>query len=605
MVTASSRISVAITELVSESMEVLKRASLLWSGNKALYLVNDFVLWVLVTPLAALIRFEFSPARIDFQTFLLFGILIGSVFVSCAFFLGLYSQRFIKGSIDELLALVAVTLIATLPVFLIIFFLGSVWGLPRSIVVIGALIFLPLSSGLRLMHRLIPQYQSSGQTKGRAIIYGAGSLAQILIPQLLADQSGSFIPVALLDDDPQKQGRRIAGIRTSGALSELGAAAKRTNADTVIVAVPRADRSLLKSVKEMAEPHALRVVVLPTLSELLESSPNTIELSGLRIEELIGRRAVAVEMSRVRDYISGNVVLVTGAGGSIGSELCLQVSRLNPKRIVFLDHDETALHETLLKVVGSGMVNNDDHFLADLRDFETIRQVFNLVKPDVVFHAAALKHLPALERFPKEAWKTNVLGTLNVLKAASEVRVKQFVNISTDKAADPTSRLGHSKLLAERLTSWFSSNSSGKYSSVRFGNVVGSRGSLVPTVRELVKQGGPVAVTHPEATRYFMSIPEACQLVLQAGAEEARNSVFLLDMGEPVSVLEVVNRIIADSGKRVEVTFTGLRKGEKIHEDLWGENESLVPSGHPLIWVVESNPIDPEELTYLETSFSD
>lgn len=575
----------------------------LWSRNKALYLLSDFSLWVLVIPIAAFIRFEFSPGRVDLQTFLFFGLVMGSVFVTCALLLGLYSQRFIKGSIDELVALVSITMMSGLPVFAIIFFLGPVWGVPRSIVAIGTLIFLPAAAGMRLMHRLKSLFQSSGQTEGRAIVYGAGSMAQVLIPQLLADDSGGYTPVALLDDDPQKRGRRISGLRTSGSLRELGVTARKTNADTVIVAVSRADRSLLKSVKDIAEPLALRVVVLPTLSELLESDNSTIELSGLRIEELIGRRAVSVEMSRVRDYISGRVVLVTGAGGSIGSELCLQVARLEPKRIVLLDHDETALHDTLLKVVGSGMVNNEDHFLADIRDVETIQHVFDTVKPDIVFHAAALKHLPALERFPKEAWKTNVLGTLNVLESAAAVGVKRFVNISTDKAADPTSRLGHSKLLAERLTSWYSSNSSGRYTSVRFGNVVGSRGSLVPTVSELVRQGGPVAVTHPEATRYFMSIPEACQLVLQAGAEDGVSSVFLLDMGEPVSVLEVVNRIIADSGKSIEITFTGLREGEKIHEDLWGENESLVPSSHPLIWVVKSDPIHPRELRRHEDSF--
>jgi dTDP-glucose 4,6-dehydratase len=261
-----------------------------------------------------------------------------------------------------------------------------------------------------------------------------------------------------------------------------------------------------------------------------------------------------------------------------------------------LDRDETGLQQAQLGTAGHGLLDTKDVVLANIRDVETLNGIFEDRRPEVVFHAAALKHLPMLEQYPDEAWKTNVLGSLNVIRAAMSVGVTHFVNVSTDKAANPTSVLGHSKRVAEKLTAWAGAQTGLNYVSVRFGNVIGSRGSMLPTFQTLIAAGGPVTVTHPEATRYFMTIPEACQLVIQAGGIGRVGEVLILDMGEPVSILEVAKRMISMSGKKIEIVFTGLRHGEKLHEELVGDRESLERPFHPSISHTHADTISPERL---------
>ena len=286
-------------------------------------------------------------------------------------------------------------------------------------------------------------------------------------------------------------------------------------------------------------------------------------------------------------------VLVTGAGGSIGSELCRQLVRFNPAEIIMLDRDESALHEVQLSIYGRALLDTPQTVLADLRDARAINAVFDSRKPQVVFHAAALKHLPLLERYPHEAYQTNVLGTLTMLKAAQQSGVEVFVNISTDKAANPISVLGYSKRIAERLTAEFAFNSGpGKYISVRFGNVLGSRGSVLMSFRDQIAKGGPVTVTHRGVTRYFMTISEAVQLVIQAGAIGSTGEVLVLDMGKPVNIYEVAERLVRNSSKPIKIEVVGLRIGEKVHEELFGENEIDNRPRHPLISHVAVKPID-------------
>jgi dTDP-glucose 4,6-dehydratase len=296
-------------------------------------------------------------------------------------------------------------------------------------------------------------------------------------------------------------------------------------------------------------------------------------------------------------------VLVTGAGGSIGSELCRQISIYGPSELIMLDRDETGLQTAQLAVAGHGLLNTRDVVLADIRDLTALLTIFRERRPEVVFHAAALKHLPMLQQYPEEAWKTNVLGTQNVLQAAGEVNVSTFVNVSTDKAANPTSVLGHSKRLAEKLTAGAAVRQSGRYLSVRFGNVIGSRGSMVPTFQALIEAGGPLTITHPDATRYFMTIPEACQLVVQAGGIGEPGEVLILDMGEPVSILEIAERMIAFSGKDIAIRFTGLREGEKLHEELIGLGESDARPRHPKISHTRIEPLSPAAIDFAKWEY--
>ncbi|NCD16927.1 MAG: polysaccharide biosynthesis protein [Actinobacteria bacterium] len=321
------------------------------------------------------------------------------------------------------------------------------------------------------------------------------------------------------------------------------------------------------------------------------------QVHEVRVEDLLGRRPVQTDLSAIAGYVSGKTVLITGAGGSIGSELARQVHRFGPSELVLLDRDESGLHGVQLSIYGQGLLDSRDMVLADIREADVLDRVFSEHKPEVVFHAAALKHLPMLEQYPEEGWKTNVLGTLNVLEAARRHGVRHFVNISTDKAADATSVLGKTKRAAEELTAWFAAEGAGTYLSVRFGNVLGSRGSMLHTFTAQIERGGPITVTHPDITRFFMTIPEACELVIQAGAIGDPGDVLVLDMGTPIKILDVATRLIAHSGRRdVEVVFTGLRPGEKLHEVLFSENEAGEPSGHPLISHVQVPPLHPRDV---------
>ena len=347
----------------------------------------------------------------------------------------------------------------------------------------------------------------------------------------------------------------------------------------------------------VARDRGLEVLVLPPFREILDGRPTESDLRNLDVADLLGRQPVDLDMSAIANEISGRRVLVTGAGGSIGSELCRQLMRFGPDRLHMLDRDESGLHSTQLSLDGRALLDADELVLCDIRDAEAVTRAFRQARPDVVFHAAALKHLTMLERHPDEAFKTNVVGSLNVLEAARCAGVQTFVNISTDKAAGPTCVLGWSKRVAERLTAGYDGSGGGRYVSVRFGNVLGSRGSVVPVFMEQIRRGGPVTVTHPEVERYFMLIPEACQLVLQAGAIGTGGEVMVLDMGTPVRIVDVARTMIGLSGRTdVDIVFTGLRRGEKVTEELFTPGELVLTSTHPLILHVSVPPLDPGRL---------
>ncbi|PZF67021.1 hypothetical protein DEJ33_07115 [Curtobacterium sp. MCPF17_047] len=321
-----------------------------------------------------------------------------------------------------------------------------------------------------------------------------------------------------------------------------------------------------------------------------------LSIEHIDIEALIGHHSTATDLELAADFLRGKRVLVTGAGGSIGSELCRQIVRFEPSEVIMLDRDETALQTVQVSVSGHGLLDTRDVVLVDIRDADAVTDIMLDRRPDVVFHAAALKHLPMLEQYPEEAWKTNVLGTRNVLEAAAAAGVRTLVNISTDKAANPISVLGRTKRLAERLTAWVAETTGHDYVSVRFGNVLGSRGSMLPLFVDLIRSGCPVTVTHPDATRYFMSIPEACHLVIQAGAIAAPGEVLVLDMGDPVRILDVAERLIAELDSAADIVFSGLRPGEKLHEELIGEGEADRRPIHPKIAHANVPPLAPSGL---------
>lgn len=563
-----------------------------------LYLL-DALAWAIAILVALVLRFDFMLGRIHWGwTLAVIGVaavlqLIGG------WLTWLYRNRYAIGSFDEVRSLVIDITGVMVVTWVFAFLVGYGNGIPRSTLVIAAPIAFSFMGVARYLMRLKSEKELKPSDEAEiTLLYGAGYLGVQTAKRMLTDAKGTALPVGFIDDDPLKRNQEVRGVRVLGGLADLPAVARSTQATKLIVCIGDADATMMRRVDEAADRAGMTALVLPPLEQILQNNSVIADVRELSIEDLIGRHPVRLETESIASYLQGKRVLVTGAGGSIGSELCRQLVKFAPSDLIMLDRDETALQESQLSISGHGLLDTQDVVLADIRDADALRQIFLERKPEVVFHTAALKHLPMLEQYPDEAWKTNVLGTLNVLRAAQAAEVGTFVNISTDKAANPTSVLGHSKRVAEKLTAWMADQTGMRYLSVRFGNVIGSRGSMLPTFRKLIEAGGPLTVTHPEVTRYFMTIPEACQLVVQAGGIGRMGEVLILEMGEPVLILDVAKRMIAQSGKKIDIVFTGLRHGEKLHEDLTGDGEGNERPFHPMISHAHVDTISPEVLNH-------
>lgn len=567
-----------------------------WAYRVLQYSV-DAEAWVIAVTTAVLFRFDFVAERVNWLSLGILAILAVLLQAAFGWLLALYRGRHQHGAFHEAQTLLATVLAvaSTLLVVSVIFIDPS--GLPRSTALIALPIAFVLMGGSRHLQRLLSERKvRPSESAQRTLIYGAGQTGAYLVKRMLSDPESPYLPVGLIDDDPHKRQLRISNIPVVGRGVDLERLAKEKRASAIVLCIARADADLIRRVSDQADAAGLRMMLLPMLSEILEGGMKLGDLRDVAIEDLIGRHPVDTEIESIAGYVAGKRVLVTGAGGSIGSELCRQLIKFSPSELIMLDRDESGLHGVQMSIVGHGLLDSNDVVLADIRDLSALSRIFAERKPEVVFHAAALKHLPMLEQYPSEAWQTNVIGTMNVIEAARAVGVETFINISTDKAANPVSALGRSKRLAERLTAWAASTTGAAYLSVRFGNVIGSRGSMLPTFIAQIEAGGPITVTDPEVTRYFMTIPEACQLVIQAGAIGRAGEVLILDMGEPVRILDVAERMIATSGKKIEILFTGLREGEKLHEELIGVTESDERPFHPKITHTTVPALSPSDL---------
>ncbi|MCX6535311.1 MAG: nucleoside-diphosphate sugar epimerase/dehydratase [Actinobacteria bacterium] len=516
------------------------------------------------------------------------------------YIVGIYRRRWRYGSFDEVKGLILSALITTIVLWVIRFFDTSVDAFPRSAIIAGGILGLFFTTASRYTWRLIREQlrRPSAQNSTKLIIYGAGEGGIQIVNTMLRNPNSQYLPVAFLDDNPKTHRLRISGVPVLGGRNEIAKVTQRTGASTLLIAIPSADSTVVNEIVGIARESKLNVKILPVVQSLDERQVDAADIRDLTDEDLLGRRRVKINLDEISDYLVNRRVLVTGAGGSIGSELCRQLVRFNPSEIIMLDRDESALHEVQLSIYGRALLDTPQTVLADLRDERAINEVFDSRKPQVVFHAAALKHLPLLERYPHEAYQTNVLGTATVLNAAQRTGVEVFVNISTDKAANPISVLGFSKKIAERLTADVASRTKqGKYISVRFGNVLGSRGSVLMSFRDQIAKGGPVTVTHRGVTRYFMTISEAVQLVVQAGAIGRTGEVLVLDMGKPVNIHDVAEQLVKNSGKPIKIEVVGLRVGEKVHEELFAEGETDERPRHPLISHVAAKPINQTSLT--------
>jgi FlaA1/EpsC-like NDP-sugar epimerase len=566
-------------------------------GTRLLLAWFDGVAWAVALAAVTWSRYVLEATRIDGVHLLQFLSIVLLVQWALGLVAHLYRGRYWVGSLDEALRLAWVVLgvgVITLVVDLTL----SAPLVAQSVPLTSAFLTLFLSFVVRYaMRRRRERSARPDQLSAkRVIILGAGGRGRHFVRSMLIAPSSGYLPVALLDDDPAKRSLRVCGVPVCGTREDLADVVARTGATLLVIAMRTVDTSVLREVSQAAREIGLGVRVLPPLSDLLRPETGVTDLRTLDVADLLGRTQIDTHIDSVAGYLTHKRVLITGAGGSIGSELCRQIHRFSPAALFMLDHDESALHAVRLSIHGTALLDSSDVVLSDICDPDAVRTVFEECRPDVVFHAAALKHLPMLEQYPLEAWKTNVLGTHHVLEAARSVGVHTFVNVSTDKAANPSSVLGYSKRIGERLTADTASRTNGRYLSVRFGNVLGSRGSVLATFTEQLARGVPITITHPDVTRYFMTIPEAVQLVIQAAAIGRSGEALVFDMGAPVRVVDIARQLMTAFGKSSPIVYTGLRAGEKLHEELFGPGEFDWRPLHPAISHVAVPPLDPTRL---------
>ncbi len=475
--------------------------------------------------------------------------------------------------------------------------------LPRGIAVIDMLLLLAFVAGSRLLARTLIERPAPGgfMARGReVVIVGAGDAGQLILRELQRSPQLGYMPIGLLDDDPRKKNLRVHGVRVLGPTADLRRVLRDGEPDEVLIAMPSASGEMRQRIVEIAQEEGVPVKTLPGLNELITGDVNLAgQLRPVQVEDVLGREPVEVDLEEVAGYLAHKTVLVTGAGGSIGAELCRQIARVGAGRIILVDHSEPALFSIERELVGERGFSAALPVLADVGNQTKIRQIFEKFRPDVVFHAAAYKHVPLLEANPLEAVRNNVLTTKTLADVAVEFETSRFVLVSTDKAAEPKNLLGQSKAIGEWIVQAYGSREdvATRFVAVRFGNVLGSSGSVIPIFRRQIERGGPVTVTHKEMTRYFMTIPEAVSLIVQAGAIGGRGHVYVLDMGEPVSIYELAENMIRLSGKVPErdiaIRITGVRPGEKLHEVLWNDDESAEPTAHPKILAASQASIEP------------
>jgi len=466
---------------------------------------------------------------------------------------------------------------------------------PRSIFLIAFLIDVIFIGGIRLSYRIARRIVRGEKVKlknpKRVLVVGGGDAGAIAIKELILHPEMGSVPVAIIDDNVEKLGKKLNGVPVVGTREDIPRVVEKKRIDEIIMAIPSAQRKNINEIFNICSQTGCKVKILPSVTELIDESVVVQRIRDVNIEDLLGRDPIKLDCHEISTYIEGCVVLVTGGGGSIGSELCRQIAGFKPRQLVILDNYENNLFEIHNELMFSRKNINLVPVVANIREKQRLESIFRQYRPDVVFHAAAHKHVPLMEVNPSEAIKNNVFGTLNVAECADKYGAKRFVLISTDKAVNPTNIMGASKRIAEMIIQALSRYSKTEFVAVRFGNVLGSNGSVIPLFKKQIENGGPVTVTHPEVIRYFMTIPEAVQLVLQAGAMANGGEIFVLDMGQPVKIYDLAKNLIRLSGfepeKDIDIVFTGLRPGEKLYEELLLAEEGLMATKNDKIYVAQ------------------
>ena len=478
--------------------------------------------------------------------------------------------------------------------------------IPLNVMVVGILLSIFFVLGYRILYRVyrrtllyIPFKYSSDQR--RVMIVGAGSAGTMIINEMMARRELKYNPIVLIDDDKSKLGKRISGVKIEGNRYDIPYIVGEQEIDLIVIAIPSIDAKNKSEIIEICKNTNCKLQIIPGMYEILSGDATVSRIKDVDLEDLLGRDPIQLDNKGIEDYIKGRTILVTGAGGSIGSELCRQIATFQPKRLVLFDIYENNVYDIQNELKEDFPDMDMSVLIGSIRDRERLHEVFSKYKINVVFHAAAHKHVPLMEDSPKEAVKNNVFGTLNLAREASAAGVSRFVMISTDKAVNPTNIMGATKRLCEMIVQAMDKQSKTEFVAVRFGNVLGSNGSVIPLFKKQIAHGGPVTVTHKKIIRYFMLIPEAAQLVLQAGAFAKGGEVFVLDMGKPVKIYDLACDLIKLSGlepnKDIKIVFTGLRPGEKLYEELLMSEEGLQDTVHKKIYVGKPTFEDMDKLT--------
>jgi len=571
---------------------------LIQNTKRMVVLATDVASTAFAYWLAFILRFNFSIPETNLKIFYTSLPVLMLIRLLCFYFFGLYSGVWRYASMNDLLRILKATALSSFLFFIYIGFVYHLIDFPRSVFIIDWFIIVCLVGGSRFLYRLFREFYPMRPMREqvKVLIVGAGRAGEMLLREIKQNSMMRYDPVGFLDDDTAKKGMRIHGLPVLGKVEDLTRVVDIKQAQEVIVAIPSLTGKEMRRIIQHCDEAGVTCKTVPAISDILNGSIHVNQIREISIEDLLGRDHVELNKEQIRNYLSGKRVLITGAAGSIGSELCRQIMKMEPERLILYERVENEIYRINMEFAQVFAGRPYEMVLGDILDTERLDWVMDSFKPHVVFHAAAYKHVPIMESHPLLAIKNNIQGTYNVAKASVRSGVDKFVLISTDKAVSPANVMGATKRVAELVCQGMNSERKTKFIAVRFGNVLGSAGSVIPLFKDQIMNGGPVTVTHPEMTRYFMSIPEAAQLVMQAGAMGKGGEIFVLDMGEPVNITDLARDMIRLMGFKVgddiDITYTGLRPGEKLHEELVAEEEESVKTLHGKITMVKSPPVD-------------
>ncbi|ADQ41740.1 polysaccharide biosynthesis protein CapD [Caldicellulosiruptor acetigenus I77R1B] len=573
----------------------IRRCYLIFFRKRADLLTVIDVILIGVSYFASyLIRFDFQLAPIYYESIILTTIIFEITIVSCLYFSGNYKIIWRYATTNELIRLLLVVLIGSSLASFIIYIVNL--RIPRSIYLLSYVLITISLLVSRIIYMYINEKRKKFQSykierQKRALIIGAGSAGQLILNELKKHSEVGILPVAFLDDDENKHYRYINGVIVLGKIEELPYVVEEKSIDLVIYAIPSAHPSLLRKVLNLCNKAKVELRTIPGVYELIRN-PSALNVRNIRkvnLEDLLRREPIKIDLKDISEFLVNKRVLVTGAGGSIGSEIVRQVLRFEPAEVICLDIYENTLYDLQQELINTPYISKCKFLIGSIRDINRLENIFKQYKPEIVFHAAAHKHVPLMEDSPQEAVKNNIFGTLNLVEISDKYNIKKFIMISTDKAVNPKSVMGMTKRICELLVQAYNSKSDTEFSIVRFGNVLGSNGSVVPLFMKQIEKGGPVTVTHEEVRRYFMTINEAVQLVLQAAAFAKGGEVFVLDMGEPVKIIDLARDLIRIYGYEpdvdIKIEIIGLRPGEKLYEELLIDKENCIATKNDKIWV--------------------